>query len=591
VLLGYLVRRILENGANSSFVHRLFDRTIPIEELTRDPVEELQSCAEMRHPLIRRAPDLYKPERRNSQGLDLTDPFITRPLLAEIEKFKNYPYPKIDNADPGDLELAMRAAQNTFPAWSQTDVEKRAKCLEKLGELIEHNRAELMAILVREGFKTLPDALAEVREAIDYCRYYAMRAREDFRVYDLPGPTGECNQIRLVGRGVFGCISPWNFPLAIFLGQALAALVAGNCVIAKPAPQTPLIATRIKHLIYEAGIPADAFHVIAGGPKVGADLVNLPELAGVAFTGSTATARAINQALAQKEGPIVPLIAETGGQNAMIADSSALPEQVVDDVITSAFRSAGQRCSALRVLYLPETTAGKILTMLAGAMRELRVGDPGLLDTDVGPAIDEDAQKKLLAHVERLRSEAREVCTIDINATLNRHPDESRDPAASVREQESLWAHGRAPLDSGLRRNDDWFFVAPQAWEIPSIGWLEGEVFGPILHVIRYAAGDLGRVINEINSTGFGLTFCLHSRIEHVARRVERELHVGNCYINRSTIGAIVGVQPFGGEGLSGTGPKAGGPHYLPRFALERVTSNNLMAAGGNASLFIAVSK
>jgi RHH-type proline utilization regulon transcriptional repressor/proline dehydrogenase/delta 1-pyrroline-5-carboxylate dehydrogenase len=413
-----------------------------------------------------------------------------------------------------------------------------------------------MSLLIHEAGKTIPDALGEVREAADYCRYYALRAREDFNPVDLPGPTGERNQLRLCGRGVFACISPWNFPLAIFLGQIVAALAAGNSVIAKPAPQTPRIAWRTRQLIIAAGIPADACHVVPGGPELGAALVKMPGIAGVAFTGSYATARAINLALANKPGPIVPLIAETGGQNALIVDSSALPEQVVDDVITSAFRSAGQRCSALRVLYLPESTADIILTMLAGAMQELRIGDPCLLATDLGPVIDRTAQRKLLAHVERLRAEAREICTVEF------------DPRAGT----------------GT-------FVEPQAWEIPSIGWLEGEVFGPILHVVRVPDDDIARVIRDINATGFGLTGGVHSRIESAAKQIERELQVGNLYINRSLIGAVVGVQPFGGEGLSGTGPKAGGPHYLYRFACERVTSNNLTAAGGNASLLIEASK
>ena len=559
VLLGYLVRRILENGANSSFVHRLFDRSIPIDALTADPVEELQSYPTVRHPLIRRAPDLFEPERRNSAGLDLADPFVTGPLLAQINDFHRTSWPaEVKDASGDELNHAFRSAQNAYHDWSLTPVEKRAKCLERLATLIERDRAQLMSLLIHEGGKTIPDALGEVREAADYGHYYAMRARSDFAVYDLPGPTGERNQIRLFGRGVFGCISPWNFPLAIFLGQILAALVSGNCVIAKPAPQTPRIALYMWRLLHEAGIPDDVFHVTPGGPDIGKALVDLPGLAGVAFTGSTATGRAINIALANKEGPIVPLIAETGGQNALIVDSSALPEQVVDDIITSAFCSAGQRCSALRVLYLPSSTADKIITLLKGAMKELHVGNPALLATDVGPVIDKPAQKKLLDHVARLRKEAKEICTVEINQSLLR---------------------------------SDWPYIAPQAWEIPSIGWLEGEVFGPILHVIRMADDDIAKTIAEINSTGFGLTGGLHSRIEGTMKQVERELHAGNFYVNRSLIGAVVGIQPFGGEGLSGTGPKAGGPHYLPRFALERVTSNNLTAAGGNASLLIAASK
>ncbi len=409
VLLGYLVRRILENGANSSFVHQVFDRNVPIEDLTHDPVDELHSCPSMRHPAIRRPPDLFAPERRNSAGLDLSDPFVTEPLLEDIQKHTDVP----KAVAAVDVEKTFAFARQEFIEWSRQPVEHRAACLERLSDLLEKNRAALMAILIREGGKTIPDALGEVREAVDFCRYYAMRAREDFKTIELPGPTGERNTMQLAGRGVFICISPWNFPLAIFLGQITAALVAGNSVIAKPAPQTPQIAMLATQLIYQAGIPENVFHLAPGGPEVGAALVKHPVVAGVAFTGSTATGRAINQALAAKDGPIVPLIAETGGQNAMIVDSSALPEQVVDDVITSAFRSAGQRCSALRVLCLPDAVADKILLMLKGAMRELRVGDPALLETDVGPVIDRVAWKRLLEHAARLKREAKEIYTVD----------------------------------------------------------------------------------------------------------------------------------------------------------------------------------
>jgi RHH-type proline utilization regulon transcriptional repressor/proline dehydrogenase/delta 1-pyrroline-5-carboxylate dehydrogenase len=563
VLLGYLVRRILENGANSSFVHRLFDRSVPVDKLVEDPAATLQSYApQFRHPAIRMPPDLYGSTRRNSEGLDLSDPFVSDPLLAEIEKFKPKFYrafPLIEGKENGParavIEPAFDAAQQAFADWSQWPVDKRATCLERLGDLLEQNRAELMALIIREGGKSIPDALGEVREAVDFCRYYAMRAREDFKIVELPGPAGERNRMQLFGRGVFVCISPWNFPLAIFLGQVVAALVAGNCVIAKPAPQTPLVALCAGKLIIEAGVPPGAFALIPGGPDIGTAIIEHPAVAGVAFTGSCATARTINIALANKPGPIVPLIAETGGQNAMIVDSSALPEQVVDDVITSAFRSAGQRCSALRILCLPEATADKILLMLKGAMRELRIGDPGKLETDVGPVIDDVAQQRLLAHIARLRDEAKEIVSVV--------PEEIKAKGA---------------------------FVVPQAWEIPSIDWLKGEVFGPILHVVRYRPSAIDKLIEAINATGFGLTGGVHSRIESTVNHVERGLHVGNLYINRSTIGAVVGAQPFGGEGLSGTGPKAGGPHYLLRFAVERVSSNNLTAAGGNASLLIATS-
>lgn len=556
VLLGYLVRRILENGANSSFVHRMLDRSVSVAQLTTDAVEDVKSCPQMRHPSVRLPADLYAPDRRNSAGLDLHDPFVTDPLIEAMERVTLPPVTELK----GDYtEIADRAFQTALKAhrgWTTTPVEARAACLEKLGDLLEENSTELMAILTREGGKTLSDGLAEVREAVDFCRYYAMRAREDFAVIDLPGPTGERNQLRLAGRGVFVCISPWNFPLAIFLGQIAAALVAGNCVLAKPASQTRAIAVATARLIEKAGIPADVFQLMVGGGALGAALVAHPAVAGVAFTGSTSTAWSINRTLAAKDRPIVPLIAETGGQNAMIVDSSALPEQVVDDVLTSAFRSAGQRCSAMRILCLPEPTADKIITMLKGAMRELHVGNPARLETDVGPVIDRGAKDGLMEHVGLLRREAKEIYTVELSPEC-------------------------------MAGN----FVAPQAWEIPSISWLKGEVFGPILHVVRYKPEKLGELIAQINATGFGLTGGLHSRIEATVQQVERELHVGNFYVNRSMIGAIVGVQPFGGEGLSGTGPKGGGPHYLPRFAVERVTSNNTTAAGGNASLLMAASE
>jgi RHH-type proline utilization regulon transcriptional repressor/proline dehydrogenase/delta 1-pyrroline-5-carboxylate dehydrogenase len=564
VLLGYLVRRILENGANSSFVHRLLDSRVPIDELTTHPVDEVLSHKAIRHPSVRRSPDLYKPDRLNSSGLDLTDPFVTDLLQQQIVVTNNkvfssaalvngqeLPNVTVDKA----LSTAFEASAHGFSSWNNLPVDARAKCLENVADHLEQNNVDLLALLVSEGRKTLPDALAEVREAVDFCRYYALRAREDFKPIELPGPTGERNTLRLSGRGTFVCISPWNFPLAIFLGQVAAALVAGNAVIAKPAPQTPRIATYVGHILHQSGIPANVVHILNGGTDMGGAIIKHPLVAGVCFTGSTATARTILRSLAAKDGPIVPLIAETGGQNAMIVDSSALAEQVVDDVVMSCFRSAGQRCSALRLLCLPEPTADKIMALIKGAMRELRVGDSGKLETDVGAVIDELAQKRLLDHVERLKKEAREIYTTPLaNDAVN------------------------AP------------FVSPQAWEIPSIEWLTGEVFGPILHIIRYEPQQLGQLIQRINATGFGLTGGLHSRIENTVQQVERDLNVGNFYVNRSIIGAVVGVQPFGGQGLSGTGPKAGGPHYLSRFATERVSSVNTTAAGGNASLLMSAS-
>jgi RHH-type proline utilization regulon transcriptional repressor/proline dehydrogenase/delta 1-pyrroline-5-carboxylate dehydrogenase len=551
VLLGYLVRRILENGANSSFVHRLLDREVPVAELVADPVDQVKACATLRHPAVLRAPDLYGTVRRNSSGIDLNDPFMTEPLLAAMAE-ANLSSPV---APRGTVDEMFATARRGYASWSLQPVGMRAACLEKLSDLVEQARPVLMQFLVKEAGKTIPDALGEVREAVDYCRYYAAQVRQDFAPLAFQGPTGENNSLRYKGRGVFVCISPWNFPLAIFLGQVAAALVAGNAVIAKPAPQTPQIAAYIHRLAMESGIPAEAFQLACGGSDIGASLIAHADVAGVAFTGSTATARVINRALAAKDSSIVPLIAETGGQNAMIVDGSALPEQVIDDVVTSAFRSTGQRCSAMRILCLPEATADKIITMLEGAMQELRIGDPAKLATDIGPVIDADAKQRLQQHIERLKQEAQLIAQTPFTESVNGH------------------------------------YVQPQAWEIPSIGWLTGEVFGPILHAVRYKPQDMQKLIAAINATGFGLTGGLHSRINATVETVERELRVGNLYVNRSIIGAVVGVQPFGGEGLSGTGPKAGGPNYLRRFALERVTSINTTAAGGNTSLLIEASR
>jgi RHH-type proline utilization regulon transcriptional repressor/proline dehydrogenase/delta 1-pyrroline-5-carboxylate dehydrogenase len=417
---------------------------------------------------------------------------------------------------------------------------------------MERNMPTLMALAVREAGKTVSDAVAEVREAVDFCRYYACRCRRDFAApLSLNGPTGERNELSLHGRGVFVCISPWNFPLAIFTGQVSAALAAGNAVVAKPAEQTSLIAHHAVTLMHEAGIPANVLQLLPGdGSTVGAPLVNHPLVGGVAFTGSTETARAIHKTLANKSGPIVPLIAETGGQNAMIVDSSALREQVVTDAIASAFQSAGQRCSALRVLYLQSDIADKTVEMLTGAMAEIKIGDPARLSTDVGPVIDAAALEMLEAHAARMAKEARLIYQCDLGSDCDRGT-----------------------------------FFAPRAFEIQSIGQLEREVFGPVLHVIRYRASELDAVIDDINATGYGLTVGLHSRIDSTIDYIHARLKVGNTYVNRNQIGAVVGVQPFGGEGLSGTGPKAGGPRYLYRFATERSLSVDTTAQGGNASL------
>jgi RHH-type proline utilization regulon transcriptional repressor/proline dehydrogenase/delta 1-pyrroline-5-carboxylate dehydrogenase len=418
--------------------------------------------------------------------------------------------------------------------------------------MLEAERGAVMALCIREAGKTLMDALAELREAVDFCRYYAARCREDFAKPTLmPGPTGERNQLALHGRGVFACISPWNFPLAIFLGQVTAALAAGNAVIAKPAEQTPLIAGLAIAILHRAGVPGDVLHLLPGdGTTVGAPLVADPRIAGVAFTGSTETARAINRVLAAKDGPIVPLIAETGGQNALIVDSSALPEQVVRDTVVSGFQSAGQRCSALRVLFVQQDIAPKLTEMLAGAMAELKIGDPALLSTDVGPVIDKDAKEMLEKHAARMAHEGQLIHEAKLGADGQ---------------------HG--------------YFFAPRAYKIDSLQRLEREVFGPILHVISFSGDRLDEVIEAINRTGYGLTLGIHSRIDSRAEHIVSRLRVGNAYVNRNMIGAVVGVQPFGGEGLSGTGPKAGGPHYLHRFATERVLSVDTTASGGNASL------
>ncbi|MGB4100803.1 MAG: bifunctional proline dehydrogenase/L-glutamate gamma-semialdehyde dehydrogenase PutA [Alphaproteobacteria bacterium] len=579
VLLSYLVRRLLENGANSSFVNQLSDPRVPVQDLIADPVAKLKSLTEKRHPSVTLPHNIYRPERLNSSGLDLTDPDVTGPLLADMQSAWAKEWvaaPVIDGVvspqgigaavdDPGhtarhagkcyaatsaQIAKAFIGAEKGYVDWSRQSVEARAVILEKFADLLEKNSARLMALLVREGGKTIPDSLSEVREAVDFCRYYAARARHDCAPVTLPGPTGELNTLTLHGRGIFVCISPWNFPLAIFLGQIVAALAMGNSVIAKPAPQTPLVAAYAVTLAHEAGIPVHALQFLPGGTDVGSALVEHPRVAGVVFTGSIATARRINRMLAAKDGSIVPLIAETGGQNAMIADSSALPEQIIDDVLTSAFRSAGQRCSALRVLCLPHATADQTLKSLAAALREMMPGDPGQLRTDIGPVIDAAALARLQDHVVRLRAGAREVYTLPLPAHC---------------------AEGT--------------FFSPQIWEIPHLNFLTGEVFGPILHVARYAPEELSQLITAINATGFGLTGGVHSRINTMTDRVANELQVGNLYINRSMIGAVVGTQPFGGEGLSGTGPKAGGPHYLPRFAVERTLTINTTAAGGNASL------
>jgi len=579
-LLPYLVRRLLENGANTSFVNRIVDEKQPIDQIIADPIARLARLPVKPDPRIPLPGSLYQPERKNSRGLDLNDPATLAALRGALGEAMRRPWraapiiggveqtgaaaPVLDPSDrrhrmgeaiaagAAEIDRVLERAASSARAWDRTPAGERAAILERAADLYESRMAELMALVIREGGRTIPAALSELREAVDYLRYYAVRARADFaEPMRLPGPVGERNEIVLHGRGVFACISPWNFPLAIFTGQVAAALAAGNAVAAKPAEQTPLTAAAAVRLLHAAGIPGDVLHLLPGtGEAVGAPLVADPRIAGVAFTGSTETARRINLELARRPGPIVPFIAETGGQNAMIVDSSALAEQVVADVLTSAFDSAGQRCSAARLLYVQADIADHLLEMLTGAMAELQIGDPALLSTDVGPVIDAAAKEALEAHAARLERKARLLY--------------------------------RCALPAGTEHGT---FFPPQAWEIDGARRLAGEVFGPILHVVRWPAGRLDQALDEITATGYGLTLGIHSRIDTTVRHILERMRVGNSYVNRSMIGAVVGVQPFGGEGLSGTGPKAGGPRYLHRFATERTVSIDSTAAGGNATL------
>ncbi|MDB5691264.1 MAG: putA [Alphaproteobacteria bacterium] len=591
-LLAYLVRRLLENGANSSFVHQLADERLSDADLLADPVAKIAAVGGTRHPAIPLPKDLYEPVRGNSEGLDLSDRMelarvagvVARaplplaggpgggataaqvaPPLWEPAKVRPGDEPGPHPLPRAGGEAFVSRALSAFPAWVAEPVEHRAACLDRLADLLESERDALMRICVQEAKKTIPDSLAEVREAADFCRYYAAEARRGLQPIELPGPTGERNVLRMEGRGVWVCIAPWNFPLAIFLGQVSAALVAGNAVVAKPAPQTPAIAGYAVGLAHSAGIPEDVLVLAEGGPDMGAALVEDSRIAGIAFTGSTATAKRIARSLLEDdERPIIPFIAETGGINAMIVDSTALPEQVVVDVVTSAFRSAGQRCSALRLLVLQEEIAERTLEMLAGAMDTLVVGDPADPATDVGPVIDQGAYDRLMAHREEMRG--RWIKTIGVPAK------------AGTQNGAEDWAPASAGAQNGL-------FVPPTLIAIDRIEDLKKEWFGPLLHVTTWKAGRLAETVARINGSGFGLTMGLHSRIARAAETVEEAGTVGNLYVNRSMIGAIVGSQPFGGEGQSGTGPKAGGPHYLPRFCAERVTSTDTTSAGGNATL------
>ena len=574
-LLAYLVRRLLENGANSSFVSVAADPSVPVETILRRPQSWIGDASHARHSHIPLPRDLFGASRRNSSGIEFGDSAALEALVAEVrsapkvavakplidgsaatgrERAVNSPVDgavigAVQEGDEALVAAAMASAQAAFPAWSSIPVAERAAALERAGDLMEQNRGRLIALLQSEAGKTIDDCVSEVREAVDYCRFYAQDARRMFAPRVLPGPTGESNELRMRGRGVFVCISPWNFPLAIFSGQVVAALVAGNSVVAKPAEQTPLVAFETIRLLHRAGIPAGALNLVPGDGKTGARLVADRRVAGVAFTGSTEVARGINRTLAAKAGPITPLIAETGGVNAMIVDATALPEQVTDDVIASAFRSAGQRCSALRLLCVQEDVADRVLDMVIGAARELSLGDPRDLATHVGPVIDGEAKSKLDRWIAMMDSRGAVLFRLEAN-----------------------------PPTGGT-------YVTPAIVELDSARELKEEVFGPVLHFVRWRSSELDRLLDDIAANDTALTLGIHSRIETVVAHVAARMPHGNVYVNRNMIGAVVGSQPFGGSHLSGTGPKTGGPNYLRRFALEQIITVNTAASGGNATL------
>jgi RHH-type proline utilization regulon transcriptional repressor/proline dehydrogenase/delta 1-pyrroline-5-carboxylate dehydrogenase len=579
-LLPYLVRRLLENGANTSFVHSLLDDDVPANEVVTDPVAAVEARPD-RHAKIPPPGLLYGPQRRNPLGRDYSiaagrthaaqateegaaehlvgGPIVGGKLLEDgTDEVRRNPANNTEivgtiyTATPADIEDAVHRARAAQPGWNARGGIERAKVLRAMGDALEAQTDRFIALLTREGGKTLNDGVSEVREAIDFCRYYAGLAETQFGApMPLPGPAGETNSIELAGRGVFACISPWNFPLAIFTGQIAAALAAGNAVLAKPAEQTVLVASEAVRLYHKAGLDPDLLALLPGdGAIVGAALTEHPGVDGIAFTGGTDTAAAINRTLASRPGPIIPFIAETGGLNGLFVDTTALKEQVVDDVILSAFGSAGQRCSALRMLFLPEESADALIETLKGALDALVIGDPADPASDVGPVIDAEAREALEAHVKRLKREATILHAKDVSA---------------------LAMHGS--------------FFGPIIALVPEPDWLEREVFGPILHIYRYKQSEFEGVARRFAASGYGLTLGVHSRVEGFGRRVRALVPAGNCYINRSIIGAVVGVQPFGGEGLSGTGPKAGGPHALLRYATERTLSVNIAAQGGDPAL------
>jgi len=544
-LLAYLVRRLLENGANSSFVHQLADESVGMDTLLTSPLQVTPT------PGLPLPPELYGPSRANSAGRELSAVAERDALLAAHQALLAQGLPRVPEAQASEAPAAVQRSHQAFAAWNHTPVAERAAVLRRAADAMEAQLPALCALLVVEAHKTWGDTVSEVREAVDFLRYYANDAERVMAPQTLPGPTGESNTLRLEGRGPWVCISPWNFPLAIFVGQVAAALATGNTVLAKPAEQTPAVAKAAVDLLHQAGVPADALQLLHGpGDTVGAALVAAVGVAGVVFTGSTPVAKTIQRALAAKDGPIVPLIAETGGINALLVDSTALPEQVADAVVQSAFRSAGQRCSALRLLCVQDEVADAVIEMVRGAALELSVGDPAQLATDVGPVIDGEAWSLIDRHVQRLRQ------------TATDHLGGER-------------AHTDVP-----------HLIAPQLFEVESIDAVREEIFGPVLQVCRFK-GDPMAVIERINALGYGLTLGIQTRIDSRAQALATAARVGNVYVNRNMIGAVVGVQPFGGEGLSGTGPKAGGPNYLQRFCAEQTLTINTAAAGGNVALFV----
>ncbi len=578
-LLPYLVRRLLENGANSSFVNKISDRQVPISELVENPAAQIMRLSQIPHPKIPLPVDLFGSVRKNSKGLDLTHAQQLLALAKGLEQAEEKVWTAVPSvqhdkdkkgqavenpadhrktvgnvtlADLEDVDVAVSRGTQAFLKWNALGVTNRADTLRKTADLLEAHYADLIMLIVREAGRTVSNALSEVREAVDFCRYYAEEAENNLADKVLPSYTGELDILRMHGRGVILCISPWNFPAAIYTGQIAAALVTGNAVIAKPSAQTPLIAALIAGLFHEAGVPSDILQLLPGsGRVIGQALIEHPHVAGVIFTGSNEVAHTVQKTLADRPGPIVPFVAETSGINAMIADSTILPQQLIHDVIMSAFDSAGQRCSALRILLIQEDVADTVIPMLAGAMAEITVGDPMLFATDVGPVIDESSKKSLLGYVDFLEKQGGKLIY-------------------------------RVPLPEESQYGS---FVAPAAYELPSLALITQEVFGPILHVVRYKFKDLDRVIDEINQLGYGLTFGIQSRIDRTVDYIQKRINAGNIYVNRNIVGAVVGMQPFGGGWLSGTGPKAGGPHYLSRFCIEKTLTIDTTAAGGNASL------